>query len=86
MNPAPVATARKKPDLEEPRSRPGKPRVLHVLGSLTIGGVETWLMHMLRQRERFGVEQEILLTKDEVGLYEDDARRMGVAIHKLPIS
>lgn len=33
----------------------GKVKVLHVLGRLDRGGVETWLMHVLRHidRERF---------------------------------
>ncbi|MGN6156387.1 MAG: glycosyltransferase [Sphingomicrobium sp.] len=62
-----------------------RPRVLHVLASLTLGGIETWLMHMLRNHDRFSVDHEILLTRDEPGKYEEEARRLGIAIHKLPM-
>ena len=62
-----------------------KPRVLHVLGSLGLGGIETWLMHMLRRQDAFEVTHELLLTQDEAGAYEEEARRLGIAIHKIPL-
>lgn len=62
-----------------------RPRVLHVLASLSLGGIETWLMHMLRHSDRFSVQHEILLTRQDPGEYEDEARRLGIRIHKLPI-
>jgi glycosyltransferase involved in cell wall biosynthesis len=60
-----------------------QPRVLHVLASLTFGGIETWLMHMLRHRDDFSVNHEILLTRGDPGEYEDEARNLGIPIHKL---
>jgi glycosyltransferase involved in cell wall biosynthesis len=63
-----------------------KPRVLHVLASLSLGGIETWLMHMLRHHDDFSVEHEVLLTREQPGDYEEEARRLGIKIHKLPIS
>ncbi|HEX6740185.1 MAG TPA: glycosyltransferase [Sphingomicrobium sp.] len=61
-----------------------KPRVLHVLKSLPLGGIETWLMHVLR-RDRDGfVQHELLLMVEEPGVYEAEARALGVPIHKLP--
>lgn len=62
-----------------------RPRVLHVLASLSLGGVETWLMHMLRHHGRFSVEHEILLTREEPGEYEEEARQLGITIHRLPV-
>ena len=67
----------------EQRAADRKPRVLHVLASLTLGGIETWLVHMLRHRDQFSVSHETLLTKPEPGAYEDEVRRMGVPIHRL---
>jgi glycosyltransferase involved in cell wall biosynthesis len=58
---------------------------LHVLASLSLGGVETWLMHMLRHADLFSVQHEVLLTKEQAGEYEAEARQLGIRIHKLPM-
>lgn len=62
-----------------------KPRILHILGSLTLGGIETWLVHMLRHHERFDVQHEILLTKEDAGAYEPEIRSLGIRIHRIPL-
>lgn len=69
----------------EQASPTAKPRVLHILASLSLGGVETWLMHMLRHHHSFSVDHEILLTRADTGEYEEEARRLGIKIYKLPI-
>ena len=61
-----------------------KPRVLHVLKSLPLGGIETWLMHVLRRDRDAFVQHELLLMVEEPGVYEAEARALGVPIHKLP--
>ena len=68
-----------------PKGRPAdrKPRVLHVLASLTLGGIETWLVHMLRNRDRFSVSHEILLTRPGRGEYEEEVRKLGIPIHRV---
>ena len=63
---------------------PSKPRVLHVLKSLPLGGIETWLMHVLRRDRDSFVQHELLLMVEEPGVYEAEARALGVPIHKLP--
>jgi glycosyltransferase involved in cell wall biosynthesis len=63
---------------------PLKPRVLHVLKSLPLGGIETWLMHILRRDRVSFVQHELLLMVEEPGVYEAEARELGVPIHKLP--
>jgi glycosyltransferase involved in cell wall biosynthesis len=63
-----------------------RPRVLHVLGSLALGGIETWLMHMLRRHDQFEVQHEVLVTKQEPGAYHAEARRLGIPVHTLPIN
>lgn len=62
-----------------------RPRVLHLIKSLPFGGIETWLVHLLRHQERFGVQHEILLMKEEPAAYENEVRAMGIPIHKLPM-
>jgi glycosyltransferase involved in cell wall biosynthesis len=58
--------------------------VLHVLKSLPLGGIETWLMHVLRRDRNSFVQHELLLMVEEPGVYEAEARALGVPIHKLP--
>ena len=67
----------------EDRAADRKPRVLHVLASLTLGGIETWLVHMLRNRDEFSVRHEILLTRPGHGEYEDEVRNLGIPIHRV---
>ena len=66
------------------QSLPPKPRVLHVLKSLPLGGIETWLMHVFRSDRGSFVQHELLLMVAEPGVYEAEARELGVRIHKLP--
>ena len=66
------------------RSSLARPRVLHVLKSLPLGGIETWLMHVFRKDRDSPVQHELLLMVDEPGAYEAEARALGVPIHKLP--
>jgi glycosyltransferase involved in cell wall biosynthesis len=63
---------------------PSKLRVLHVLKSLPLGGIETWLMHILRRDQNSFVRHELLLMVEETDAYEPEARELGVPIHKLP--
>jgi glycosyltransferase involved in cell wall biosynthesis len=58
--------------------------VLHVLKSLPLGGIETWLMHVLRRDRGSFVQHELLLMVDEQAAYEAEVRDLGFTIHKLP--
>jgi glycosyltransferase involved in cell wall biosynthesis len=63
-----------------------RPRVLHLIGSLGFGGIETWLVHMLRHQDQFSVRHELLLTKGEAAAHEPEVRALGIPIHRLPLS
>jgi glycosyltransferase involved in cell wall biosynthesis len=60
-----------------------RPRVLHVFGSLALGGIETWIVHMLRHKDDFSVRHEVLLTKAEAGPYEVEVRALGIPVHRV---
>ena len=62
-----------------------RPRVLHLLGSFSLGGIETWLVHIFRHERDFSVQHEVLLTKTDVGPYEAEVKRLGIPIHRLPL-
>lgn len=51
-------------------------RVLHVVGAMNPGGVETWLLHVLRSMDGRKVGQDFLVLGEE-GLYADEVRRAG---------
>ncbi|MBA3511183.1 glycosyltransferase [Sphingomonas sp.] len=55
-----------------------------MLKSLPLGGIETWLMHVLRRDRDSFVQHELLLMVEEPGVYEPEARELGITIHKLP--
>jgi len=57
-------------------------RVLHLLSYLGHGGIETWLMEMLRKANREEIEIDVCLTSDIVGLYDEEFRRLGGRIHR----
>ena len=68
-----------------PAAPPRAPvRVLHVLGSLNRGGVETWLMHMLRGIDRREVAMDFLVHGEGGGAYDEEARRLGADIIVCP--
>jgi hypothetical protein len=52
-------------------------RVMHVVMSLDTGGVETWLLHVLRALDRdrlafdFQVAFDFAVVRDEPGVYEE---------------
>ena len=67
----------------DPSLQARDPIVMHVFGALTIGGIETWLLHVLRNSSNSRVRHELLLFKDDVGPYEAEVRGMGIPIHRL---
>ena len=64
-------------------SKAGSPiRVLHAFGSLNRGGIETWLMNILRLGSA-DVQFDFILTTPG-GVYEEKARGYGCKIHYAP--
>jgi glycosyltransferase involved in cell wall biosynthesis len=58
-------------------------RVLHVLGAMNRGGVETWLIHLLRHRDQL-LAMDFLVHTDRPGAYDDEVRALGGRIHVCP--
>jgi glycosyltransferase involved in cell wall biosynthesis len=55
-------------------------RVLHVVGSLNLGGVETWLMEVFRHVDRSRFAMDVLVHSSARGTFDDEARELGVSI------
>lgn len=54
-----------------------KTRILHVVGSMNVGGAETWLMHVLRSLKGTGIEQDFLVHTGLPGAFDAEIRALG---------
>lgn len=61
-------------------SEPRPLRILHVLGSLNRGGIETWLMHALRTLERGRFQMDFVVHTDEPGAFDAEVRALGCGV------
>lgn len=61
-------------------------RALHVLASLARGGVETWLMDLVRNLPRKELAIDVYLTSSSKGPYEEEFRALGGVVHRCPLS
>jgi glycosyltransferase involved in cell wall biosynthesis len=59
-------------------------RVLHVLGSMNRGGVETWLMHVLRHIDRERFQIDFLVHTDRPAAYDEEVLSLGSTILRCP--
>lgn len=55
-------------------------RILHVVGGMDRGGIETWLMHILRHIDRDRFHMDFLVHTEKPCPYDDEARALGSKI------
>jgi glycosyltransferase involved in cell wall biosynthesis len=55
-------------------------RILHVLGKLDRGGVETWLVQVLRHIDRQKYQMDFLVHATDAGAYDEEVRALGARI------
>lgn len=60
-------------------------QVLHVVGGMNYGGVETWLMHILRQIDREQFQMDFLVHTTEPCAYDAEIRALGARILPCPM-
>ena len=58
-------------------------RVLHVVGIMNHGGIETFLMNIYRKLDRTRVQFDFLAAHPEKGAYDDEIRSLGGIVHRL---
>ena len=63
----------------------GPIRVLHVVGAMNRGGVETWLMHLVRRYQGTRVRTDILVHTDEPAAYDAELLEHGCRILRCPL-
>jgi glycosyltransferase involved in cell wall biosynthesis len=59
---------------------PRRIRVLHIVGGMNRGGVETWLMHVLRHIDRERFQMDFMVHTAEPCAYDDEIRTLGSRI------
>ena len=59
-------------------------RVLHGLGTMNPGGVETWLMHVLRNIDQERFQLDICTFGNQPGLYAPEVEKLGGKILRCP--
>src|SRR5215469_5830713 len=61
-------------------------RILHALGAMNPGGIETWLMHVLRNIDRSQFQMDFCLFGSEPGLYATEIEGFGSTIWRCQMS
>jgi glycosyltransferase involved in cell wall biosynthesis len=56
---------------------PRRIRVLHIVGGMDRGGVETWLMHVLRHIDRERFQMDFMVHTAKPCAYDDEVRALG---------
>lgn len=71
---------------EDSVSEPTRPRVLHIVDTLGMGGAETWLIELLRlwAWDPSAPQMDILATSGNRGLFDDEAEALGAKIFYVP--
>ena len=59
-------------------------RILHVVGGMGQGGVETWLLHVLRSIDRERFHLDFLVHTDQPQAYDEEVRSLGAEIISCP--
>jgi glycosyltransferase involved in cell wall biosynthesis len=59
-------------------------KVLHILGTMDPGGVETWLMHLLRNIDRDRFQFHFCTFGPQPGLYATEVERLGGKVLRCP--
>lgn len=66
------------------KARDAPLRVLHVVGGLNRGGVETWLVHLIRRADRSRLAMDFLVHADEPCAYDAEVLSAGARIIHCP--
>ncbi|MPY68380.1 glycosyltransferase family 1 protein [Deinococcus sp. SDU3-2] len=64
---------------------PDRPvRALHLVGPMNRGGVESWLMTLLRHADRRVLALDLLTTAEQPAAYDEEIRSLGARLLRLP--
>jgi len=60
-------------------------KVLHLITSLNRGGVEIWLMNLLRVSRKYGLKMDFCCKGKDVGIMAEEAKSLGASIFHVPL-
>jgi glycosyltransferase involved in cell wall biosynthesis len=66
-------------------ANPAPIRILHIVGILRRGGLETWLMHVLRNLNREQIQVDFLVQIDTPSAYDAEVEALGCRIWRCPL-
>lgn len=59
-------------------------RILRIVAVMNRGGIETQIMNMYRKIDRSKFQFDFLVTRDEVGIFDEEIEAMGGRIYRVP--
>ncbi|MFJ7681464.1 glycosyltransferase family 1 protein [Peribacillus butanolivorans] len=59
-------------------------RVLHIVSVMNRAGIETFLMNVYRKIDRTKVQFDFLVTREEVGIFDEEIKLLGGIIYNIP--
>ncbi len=81
----PSLTAHSSGVVTSSKDGPGPVRVLHALACLNLGGIETWLMEIMRHTSRQDLTIDVCTTLEVDGAYDKEFLALGGHIHRCPL-
>ena len=58
-------------------------RVLHIVGTMDMGGQETFIMNIYRKIDRKKVQFDFVVHSNNRGYYEDEIKKLGGKIYRI---
>ena len=59
-------------------------RILHIVGIMNMGGLESLIMNIYRKIDRSKVQFDFLVTREETGIFDNEIRTLGGNIYNVP--
>lgn len=59
-------------------------RILHIVGIMNVGGIETLLMNIYRNIDKEKIQFDFLVTREEKGFFDDEILSFGGKIYNIP--
>lgn len=59
-------------------------RILHIVGIMNMGGLESLIMNIYRKIDRSKVQFDFLVTREDTGIFDSEIRSLGGKIYNVP--
>ena len=69
--------------MRKPKNLENKARILHVLGTLDLGGAETMIVNVMRSLRNSEISFDFLVSGEKIGYYEQEVMALGAEVRHL---